>query len=171
MTSDGSRFDNSRWLEKDEYNLEAKQRRLSRRQKGSNNRKKTRRRRYCLTDGHKCLNPWLGLSLITLTSPQSQNAKTPVVSGLQTWYQLMYQEMCPSLSATADNKIARCRQDFQHQLSRRIVGQNQVIVVENLAVQHMMQNHCLAKGLGQVGWGQFCTLLKDKAKEEGKVYV
>ena len=46
-----------------------------------------------LTDGHKCLNPWLGLSLIKSTSPQSKSAKTLAVSGLQA----LYQEMCPSL--------------------------------------------------------------------------
>ncbi len=34
----------------------------------------------------------------------------------------------------------------------------------------MMQNHCLAKAIGQVGWGMFMTMLKYKAENEGKVY-
>ena len=34
-----------------------------------------------------------------------------------------------------------------------------------------MQNHCLAKAIQQVGWGQFCTMLKYKAEQEGKVYM
>ena len=118
ITSDGSKFDNPRWLKKHERNLKQKQKRLSRRPKGSNNRNKTRRQ-----------------------------------------------------VASVHNKIARCREDFHHKLSRRIVNKNQVIVVENLAVQNMMKNHCLAKAIGQVGWGQFCTMLKYKAEWEGKTYI
>lgn len=33
-----------------------------------------------------------------------------------------------------------------------------------------MQNHCLAKAIGQVGWEMFMTMLKYKAENEGKVY-
>lgn len=72
--------------------------------------------------------------------------------------------------AKIHNKITRCREDFQHKLSRRIVNENQVIVVENLNVKGMMQNHKLAKAIHQVGWGKFCTMLKYKADQEGKVY-
>jgi putative transposase len=118
VTSDGSKFDNPRWLAKHEHNLRAKQKRLSRRQKGSNNRHKIRKQ----------------------------------VAGVH-------------------NKISRCREDFHHKLSRRIVDENQVIVVENLAVKNMVKNHSLAKAISQVGWGQFCTMLKYKAEWEGKVYL
>lgn len=72
--------------------------------------------------------------------------------------------------AKVHNKITRCREDFHHKLSRRIVNENQVIVVENLAVANMVKNHKLAKAISQVGWGQFCTMLKYKADQEGKVY-
>jgi putative transposase len=34
----------------------------------------------------------------------------------------------------------------------------------------MVKNRNLAKGISQVGWGQFCTMLKYKADWEGKVY-
>lgn len=72
--------------------------------------------------------------------------------------------------ARVHNKIANCRADYQHKLSRRIVNENQVIVVENLAVKNMVKNHKLAKAISQVGWGQFCTMLKYKAEQDGKVY-
>jgi putative transposase len=42
--------------------------------------------------------------------------------------------------------------------------------VENLNIKGMMQHHCLAKAIHQVGWGMFCTMLKYKAEAEGKVY-
>lgn len=73
--------------------------------------------------------------------------------------------------ARLHKKITNCREDFLHKLSRRIVNENQVIAVENLNVKGMMQNHCLSKAIQQVGWGQFCTMLKYKAEQEGKVYI
>ena len=73
--------------------------------------------------------------------------------------------------ARVHNKITRCREDFHHQLSRRIVNENQVLVLENLAIKNMVKNHCLAKAISQVGWGQFCTMLKYKAEQEGKIYL
>jgi putative transposase len=62
------------------------------------------------------------------------------------------------------NKIAKCREDFHHQLSRRIVNENQVICVENLAVANMVKNHKLSTAISQVGWGQFCTMLRHYVK-------
>lgn len=72
--------------------------------------------------------------------------------------------------ARVHQKITNCREDFLHKLSRRIVNENQIIVVENLNVKGMMQNHCLAKAIHQVGWGMFCTMLKYKAENDGKIY-
>lgn len=73
--------------------------------------------------------------------------------------------------AKVHGKIARVREDFHHKLSRKIVNENQVIVVEDLAIKNMVKNHNLAKAISDVGWGQFCTMLKYKAEFEGKVYL
>jgi putative transposase len=72
--------------------------------------------------------------------------------------------------ANIHRKITNCREDFLHKLSRRLVDENQVIVTENLNVKGMMKNHCLAKAIGQVGWGMFMNMLKYKAENEGKIY-
>jgi putative transposase len=74
------------------------------------------------------------------------------------------------LVAKVHSKIARVREDFLHKLSRKIVNENQVIVVEDLAVKNMVKNHNLAKAISDVGWGMFCTMLKYKAELEGKIY-
>ena len=117
ITSNGSKFDNPKFLTKHEKNLKRKQQQLSRKQKGSNNRYKARGK-----------------------------------------------------VARVHRKITNCREDFLHKLSRRIVDENQVIVTENLSVKNMMKNHCLAKAIGQAGWGMFSTMLKYKAENDGKIY-
>jgi len=73
--------------------------------------------------------------------------------------------------ARVHSKISRVRSDYLHKLSRKIVNENQVVVVENLAVKNMVKNHCLAKAISDVGWGTFCTMLKYKAESEGKIYL
>lgn len=73
--------------------------------------------------------------------------------------------------AKVHSKIARCREDFLHKLSRKIVNENQVIAVENLNIKGMVKNHNLAKAISDVGWGMFCTMLKYKTESEGKQYI
>ncbi len=73
--------------------------------------------------------------------------------------------------AKVHEKTTRCREDFLHKLSRKLVDENQVIVVENLAVKNMVRNHKLAKSISDCGWGQFCTMLKYKAEWVGKTYI
>ncbi|MFB2983365.1 RNA-guided endonuclease InsQ/TnpB family protein [Microseira sp. BLCC-F43] len=73
--------------------------------------------------------------------------------------------------AKVHSKISRIREDFLHKLSRKIVNENQVIVVENLAVTNMVKNHSLGKSISDAGWGMFCTMLKYKAAAVGKVYL
>jgi len=73
--------------------------------------------------------------------------------------------------AKVHGKIARVRSDFLHKLSRKLVNENQVVVVENLAVKNMVKNHTLAQAINDAGWGMFCTMLKYKAEFDGKTYL
>ncbi len=75
------------------------------------------------------------------------------------------------LVARVYQRVSNARQDFLHKLSRKIVDNNQVVVVENLNVKGMVRNHKLAKAISDTGWGTFVNFLKYKLDQEGKVLV
>lgn len=68
-------------------------------------------------------------------------------------------------------QVSNVRQDYLHKLSRKIVDNNQVVVVENLNIKGMVRNHKLAKVISDTGWGTFTNFLAYKLEKEGKVLV
>jgi putative transposase len=64
-------------------------------------------------------------------------------------------------------RVSNSRQDFLHKLSRKLVNENQVVVVENLHVKGMVRNHNLAKAISDVGWGMFTNFLAYKLEKKG----
>ena len=61
--------------------------------------------------------------------------------------------------ARVHERIAWRRSDFAHQHSRRITDGYDLIAVEDLSVNRMTHNHCLAKSIHDAAWGQFANLL------------
>jgi putative transposase len=68
-------------------------------------------------------------------------------------------------------KIANTRKDFLHQQSRKLVNENQVIVLEDLNVKGMIQNKKLARSIADVSWSTFVTFVTYKAVWENHKVV
>jgi len=73
--------------------------------------------------------------------------------------------------ARCHEKVANRRNDFLHNLSFRVVSENQAIAVESLNVGGMMKNHHLAQGIGDVSWSTFFTMLEYKCRRYGKTLL
>src|SRR5262249_9936044 len=63
------------------------------------------------------------------------------------------------------------RQNFAHQESRKLVNQFQVIAVEDLSVNRMVHNHCLAKSISDAAWAEFASMISVKAEWAGRAFV
>ena len=73
--------------------------------------------------------------------------------------------------ARAYRKVRNARRDFLHRASTDLVRQNDVIVLEDLAVQNMVRNHHLARAILDCGWREFRRQLKYKCDRYGRDLV
>ena len=72
--------------------------------------------------------------------------------------------------AKLHNQITDTRKDFLHQLSTKIVNENQVIVLEDLNVSGMVKNRKLSRAISQQGWYEFRTLCEAKSEKFGREF-
>jgi putative transposase len=94
--------------------------------------------------------------------------------------------------AAQHRKIANQRRDFHHKLARTLVARYDLLVVEDLKIANMLRrakalqdpespgqflpNGAQAKsglnrGISDVGWGRFISILRAKAEEAGRTWI
>lgn len=73
--------------------------------------------------------------------------------------------------AKIHEKIASCRLDTLHKVSKELVESYDLISVEDLNVKSMIKNHKLSKHIADASWGNFVILLQYKCDWYGKELV
>jgi putative transposase len=68
-------------------------------------------------------------------------------------------------------RVKRRREDYQNKLVSRLYKENDVLVLEKLAVENMLQNHSLAKSISDASFGRFIRKAIFKAEMLGKHFI
>ncbi|MFE9968863.1 RNA-guided endonuclease InsQ/TnpB family protein [Streptomyces sp. NPDC005525] len=68
-------------------------------------------------------------------------------------------------------RIADRRRDFLHQLTTRLVRDNQTIVIEDLTVRNMVKNKSLARAISDAAWTDMRSMLEYKCAWYGRNLV
>jgi len=80
-------------------------------------------------------------------------------------------EKAKKLVARVYERLSNARQDYLHKLSRKIVDNNQVCIVENLNIKGIVRNRKLSKAISDVSWGMFIKFIQYKLDQKGGLLV
>jgi putative transposase len=73
--------------------------------------------------------------------------------------------------ARQHERIKFIRLNFHHQVSRKLVNENQVIVLEDLKIKNMVKNRKLSRAISEQGWYQFKSFIQYKCNWYGRELI
>ncbi len=68
-------------------------------------------------------------------------------------------------------QIKDARTDFLHKLTTKLVRENDLIAIEDLAIKNMVKNYKLARSISDASWGEFNRQLEYKCQWYGKELI
>ena len=71
--------------------------------------------------------------------------------------------------AKISRRVQYLRDEFLHQVSRKLVDSADLIIFENLNISGMLKNHHLAKHIQDHAWGKLIQFTQSKAAKAGKI--
>lgn len=125
----------------------------------------------------------LGITALATTSTGKEYKNIRPYRGLQTRLRALNKslhrkklgsnnrERARRLLAKLHVKIANIRSNHLHKVSRSIIDENQVIVLETLNVSGMIRNHCLAKSIADVSLAELVRQIEYKAGWYGRTVI
>ncbi len=81
-----------------------------------------------------------------------------------------YQKLAQRLAKLYE-KVKNQRDDFLHKLSKKLIGDNQAVIVEDLDVKELLEKGNLSRQIADASWSRFLTFLEYKAKWYGRVLI
>lgn len=73
--------------------------------------------------------------------------------------------------ARQHEKVVFARKDYLHKVTSKLIDENQVICMEDLAVKNMIKNHNLAQAISDVSWGTLVSFVKYKSEWYGRSMI
>ena len=81
-----------------------------------------------------------------------------------------YQKLAKRLAKLYE-KVKNQRDDFLHKLSKKLIGDNQAVIVEDLGVKELLEKGNLSRQIADASWRRFISFLEYKAKWYGRILI